>query len=146
MAARLWTDMYLPSVGTGYLSNQGQTLASLPVPCADGRGSKTIPNKELQHVQQLLAAYEATEGASAAAVTNTAAASSSSSQKSAIAAAAAAAAAAAGTADGAEGDGGVSWAGEEYEPDRVQCMQGSYLKFMKRLGRQPQQCARYGVR
>jgi hypothetical protein len=112
---------------------------------ADAGGIKTIPNKELQHVQQLLAAYEATEGAPAAAATTnsaTATTSSSSTQRSAVAAAAAAA----GSADGAEGDGGVSWAGEEYEPDRVQCMQGSYLKFMKRLGRQPQQCARCGVR
>jgi hypothetical protein len=88
-------------------------------------------NKELQHVQQLLAAYEAAQGAGAS--TAAAAAANSSTQKPPRAAAA--------DGDG-DGEGGASWAGEEYEPDSVQCMLRSYLKFMKRLGRQPQQCAR----
>lgn len=91
-------------------------------------------------MQQLLQAYEATEGACAAASASATAAATgngSSSERPVRPAAAAA-----GSADGAEGDGGVSWAGEEYEPDSVQCMQRSYLKFMKRLARQPQQCAR----
>lgn len=104
---------------------------------------KGISRQELQHVQQLLAAYKASEGPAAAAAA-AAASSSQSSQAAAAAAAAAPAAAGGGAAADAEGEGGASWAGEEYEPDSVSCMQRSYLKFMKRIARQPQQCARWG--
>lgn len=89
-------------------------------------------------MRQLLAAYEAAEGANApvaAAGSNAG----SNQRPPAVAAAAAAAAASGGEADA---EAGASWAGEEYEPDAVQCMQRSYLKFMKRIARQPQQCAR----
>jgi hypothetical protein len=96
---------------------------------ADGASSKALPNKELQHVQQLLAAYEAAQGAGA----STAAATANGNTQKPPAAAA--------DVDGV-GEGGASWAAEEYEPDNVQCMQRSYLKFMKRIARQPQQCAR----
>lgn len=40
-------------------------------------------------------------------------------------------------------DGGSeSWAGEQYEEDHLRGVEGSYLKFAKRLARQPDQCAR----
>lgn len=90
-------------------------------------------------MRQLLAAYEAAEGADAPAA---AAGSNAGSSQRPPAVAAAVAAAAGGGGGDADAEAGASWAGEEYEPDAVQCMQRSYLKFMKRIARQPQQCAR----
>ena len=37
-----------------------------------------------------------------------------------------------------------SWTAEQYEPDATPSASASYLKFMKRLRRQPEQCLRYG--
>lgn len=37
----------------------------------------------------------------------------------------------------------ASWAGEEYEEDRVAGIKDTYLKFSSRLARQPAQCVRY---
>jgi len=111
------------------------------LPIADA-SSKAISTKELQHVQELLTAYEAADNNPAPTGSNASSSTGNTSSSSAQPAATAAAAAGASTAE-AEGEAGASWAGEEYEPDNVRCMQRSYLKFMKRLARQPQQCARW---
>lgn len=114
------------------------------LPIADAASSKAISSKELQHVQELLTAYEAADNipAPTGSTSSSSSAGNASSSSAQPAATAAAAAAGASNAD-AEGEAGASWAGEEYEPDNVRCMQRSYLKFMKRLARQPQQCARW---
>jgi hypothetical protein len=40
------------------------------------------------------------------------------------------------------GEEGGSWAGEGYEEDQLRGVERGYLKFSKRLARQPQQLAR----
>lgn len=118
------------------------TMSVLPailLPVTGEAAAKAISNKEFQHLQQLITEYEAQESVTAAgtsaATTNQT--SSSSSSKSATAASSSAAPAAAGSSED-----GVSWAGEVYEKDELRGVERGYLKFSKRLARQPEQCAR----
>lgn len=86
-------------------------------------------------MQQLISDYEAQESASAA---------STSTSTKPTAAAATSSAAAADAAAGSTEDG-ASWAGETYEKDEIRGVERGYLKFSKRVARQPEQCARYGT-
>ncbi len=36
----------------------------------------------------------------------------------------------------------LGWGGEEYEEDNLRGVEGAYLKFASRLGREPAQCVR----
>jgi hypothetical protein len=105
---------------------------------ADEAAAKSISSKELQYVQQLMAEYEAAEAATTTGTGATASSSRQAQQQQQHAAAATAAAA-----SDAAGDGeGGSWVGEGYEEDQLRGVERGYLKFSKRLARQPQQCAR----
>lgn len=113
---------------------------------ADESATRAISNKELQHVQQLLSHYEQQESAAAAAAANSGSTTSttstaSNSSKSAAAANTSSATTAA-SAAGSSSEDAVSWAGEEYEKDYLRGVERGYLKFSKRLARQPEQCAR----
>jgi hypothetical protein len=107
----------------------------------DAAAAKGISDKELQHVKQLLDVYQAESAIVHGSITSIGSSGGSSGSHSCLQqqgpAATVAAAARAGE-DEPEG----SWAGELYEKDEVRGVERSYLKFSKRVARQPQQCAR----
>jgi hypothetical protein len=107
-----------------------------------------VPEREMQHARQLLASYHAAaddQGAPTALL---------SSMSAGTPEAAGAAAGSGGRASGGRGskggvggedDGGAeSWAGEGYEPTQLRGVVRSYVKFSKRVERQPLQCVRCG--
>lgn len=92
------------------------------------------------HVAELLARYEASErggGSGSTAAATTAKASSSSSSSAAAAGEAADALALSRLADS------VGWSGEAYEPDSTPGASSAFLAFAKKVGRSPEQVARY---
>lgn len=94
-----------------------------------------VPERELQHVRQLLSSYQAAaddiSGAPAAPAL-------------AVAQTPATSKGGGGGKGAREEEGGPeSWAGEGYEPDQMRGVVRSYVKFSKRVNRQPQQCVRW---
>ena len=115
-------DLSRPSLPAFYLCAEPEAQAAAP--------GSARQQREEQHLQQLLARYEAEAAAAGVA--------------------GAAAAAAAACAPSVEG-GPESWGGEAYEEDGVLAPTGgkrpgvgpSFFKFARQLGRCPDQCARY---
>jgi hypothetical protein len=128
-----------PCLPTFYLYAELEGQCSTAGSAGSEWASSKVPRAELEHVQQLVARYEAEEGA---AVGDGSAGGASSSR--------ARGAAAAMCGPAVEG-GGESWSGEAYEADAVLAPPGgkrgvvgaAYLKFAKQLARCPDQCARY---
>lgn len=95
-------------------------------------GAAALPRSQLAHIQQLLAQYEAEERGGAGPSTATTSITTSST----------AGGSSAGPGGGEGGEAGEAWGGEGYEEDAARGVTRAYLKFSKRLGRAPTQCAR----
>jgi hypothetical protein len=89
-----------------------------------GTGKSSVPQHERAHIQQLLAAYQAGSTEQPEVTTSHASSSGRGSK---------------GVEDACEPE---VWAGEAYEEDQVRGVVPSYMKFSKRLAKQPAQCAR----
>ncbi|GBF91672.1 hypothetical protein Rsub_03976 [Raphidocelis subcapitata] len=118
----------------------GPRLPEFQVYAEEEPPEASVPERELRHARELLARYqaEAEAGGGAPAAAPAGAAPSGSGRHKA-------AAGGGGGGGGArdEGEGPESWAGEGYEPTEMRGVVRSYVKFSKRVARQPLQCARY---